>query len=362
MSITVDTTPGVSIRVSSPGFRATFTPRVAAATTDANGVGTTAGSPVGQVSGASSPQLAAVERTPRLTAAHTSAAKSALAESILDAEDALTSVHRSWFAPATRPCAPSPERVDESTIRTRHAEAAVRGVPWFDLPNRRRAARVAQRRALTDIGVARRAAEERVQAEEQRIDQWWAALCANDPRVVTEHVNGVFASDRGTRAAALGTHGACVEVAVVVSGEHVLPAEEVRLAADGSLTIRRASVAHRAQLYRQHVAAVVIATARRALAASPGADSVKVHALRATCTGPFDDLNLLAVAELTRDDILHADFGMDAVSLLLRFGRGVRIGAAGVDTPVMVPLALDTVPGLAERLEEVCAGRHRASA
>ncbi|QIM20613.1 hypothetical protein G7075_04710 [Phycicoccus sp. HDW14] len=314
------------------------------------------------MSGASSPQLAAVERTPRLTAAHTSAAKSALAESILDAEDALTSVHRSWFAPATRPCAPSPERVDESTIRTRHAEAAVRGVPWFDLPNRRRAARVAQRRALTDIGVARRAAEERVQAEEQRIDQWWAALCANDPRVVTEHVNGVFASDRGTRAAALGTHGACVEVAVVVSGEHVLPAEEVRLAADGSLTIRRASVAHRAQLYRQHVAAVVIATARRALAASPGADSVKVHALRATCTGPFDDLNLLAVAELTRDDILHADFGMDAVSLLLRFGRGVRIGAAGIDTPVMVPLALDTVPGLAERLEEVCAGHHRASA
>lgn len=360
MSITIDTATGVSVRVSSPGFRATFTPRVASATTVAN-TASTAGS-TGHVSGASGAQLTAVERTPRLTSAHTSAAKSALAESILDAEDALTSVHRSWFAPAARPCAPSPERVDETTIRTRHAEAAVRGVPWFDVPNRRRAAKVAQRRALTDIGAARRAAEERVQAEEQRIDQWWNALCANDPRTVTEHLNSVFASERGSRATALGTHGACVEVAVVVSGEHVLPAEEVRLAADGSLTIRRASVEHRGRLYRQHVAAVVIATARRVLAASPGADSVKVHALRATCSGPFDDLNLLAVAELTRDDILRADFGADAVSLLERFGRGVRIGAPGVDSPVMIPLALDTVPGLAERLEEVCGGHHRASA
>lgn len=361
MSITIDTATGVSVRVSSPGFRATFTPRVATATTVANAAGTTASS-TGHVSGGSGAQLTAVERTPRLTSAHTSAAKSALAESILDAEDVLTSVHRSWFAPASRPCAPSPEWVDESTIRTRHAEAAVRGVPWFDVPNRRRAAKVAQRRALTDIGAARRAAEERVQAEEHRIDQWWSALCANDPRTVTAHLNSVFASERGSCATALGTHGACVEVAVLVSGEHVLPAEEVRLAADGSLTIRRASVAHRGQLYRQHVAAVVIATARRALAASPGADSVKVHALRATCTGPFDDLNLLAVAELTRDDILRADFGMDAVSLLQRFGRGVRIGAPGVDSPVMIPLALDTVPGLAERLEEVCGGHHRASA
>ncbi len=361
MSITIDTATGVSVRVSSPGFRATFTPRVAAATPAANTAGTTASS-TGHLPGGSGAQLTAVERTPRLTSDHCSAAKSALAESILDAEDALTSVHRSWFAPATRPCAPSPERVDESTIRTRHAEAAVRGVPWFDVPNRRRAAKVAQRRALTDIGAARRAAEERVQAEELRIDQWWKALCANDPRTVTEHLNSVFASERGSRATALGTRGACVEVAVVVSGEHVLPAEEVRLAADGSLTIRRASVAHRGQLYRQHVAAVVIATARRVLAASPGADSVKVHALRATCTGPFDDLNLLAVAELTRDDILRADFATDAVSLLQRFGRGVRLGAPGVDSPVMVPLALDTVPGLAERLEEVCGGHHRASA
>lgn len=361
MSITIDTATGVSVRVSSPGFRATFTPRVATATTVANAAGTTASS-TGHVSGGSGAQLTAVERTPRLTSAHTSAAKSALAESILDAEDVLTSVHRSWFAPASRPCAPSPEWVDESTIRTRHAEAAVRGVPWFDVPNRRRAAKVAQRRALTDIGAARRAAEERVQAEEHRIDQWWSALCANDPRTVTAHLNSIFASERGSCATALGTRGACVEVAVLVSGEHVLPAEEVRLAADGSLTIRRASVAHRGQLYRQHVAAVVIATARRALAASPGADSVKVYALRATCTGPFDDLNLLAVAELTRDDILRADFGMDAVSLLQRFGRGVRIGAPGVDSPVMIPLALDTVPGLAERLEEVCGGHHRASA
>ena len=314
-----------------PGFRATFTPRVASATTVANAAGTTAGS-TGHVSGGSGAQLTAVERTPRLTSAHTSAAKSALAESILDAEDVLTSVHRSWFAPAARPCAPSPERVDESTIRTRHAEAAVRGVPWFDVPNRRRAAKVAQRRAFTDIGAARRAAEERVQAEEHRIEQWWNALCANDSRTVTEHLNGVFASERGSRATALGTHGACVEVAVVVSGEHVLPAEEVRLAADGSLNIRRASVAHRGQLYRQHVAAVVIASTR-ALAASPGADSVKVHALRATCTGPFDDLNLLAVAELTRDDILRADFGTDAVSLLQRFGRGVRIGTRASTAP-----------------------------
>lgn len=355
MSIMEDTTTGVSVRVSSPGFRATFTPRVAPATDEAAGSATSHGAAASQA------HLAPVERHTRLTSPHGCPVKSALAESILDAEDALTSVHRSWFAPARRPCAPAPERIDEGTIRTRHTEAAVRGVPWFDLPNRRRAARAAQRRALTDIDVARRAADERVQAEERRIDQWWNALCANDPSTVTEYVNGVFASDAETRATALGTHGTCVEVAVVVGGEHILPAEQVRLAADGSLTIRRSSVAHRAELYRQHVAAVLIATARRALAASPGADSVKVHALRATCTGPFDDLVLLAVAELTRDDILHADFGMDAHSLLHRVGRGVRMGTECLDT-VMVPLALDTVPGLADRLEQVCAGHHRASA
>ncbi len=363
MSTTMSSGTGGSVRVSSPGFRATFAPRAALATVEASTVGV-AGVPVsGHLSAAAHiAHAASVERPiTRLTSAHAPAAKAALAESILDAEDALTSVHRAWFAPAQRPAAPAPPRVDETTIRTRHAEAALRGVPWFDLPNRRRAAKAASRRAGTDIDVARRAAEERAQAEERRIDSWWSALCANDPQTVTEYVNGVFASDSDSRATALGAHGSCVEVALLAPGEHVLPSEEVRMAADGSLTIRRASVAHRAELYRQHVAGLVVATARRVLSASPGAVSVKVHVLRSTCSGPFDDVCLLAVAELTRGDLQRADFQMDAVSLLERFGRGVRLGTAGAES-AMVPLPLESVPGLADRLEQVCGDVRRASA
>ncbi len=361
MTISVDTPMGVSVRVSSPAFRATFTPRATASSGDP--VGSAAVGAVVPSSGAVPSLHAAVNERPasRLTSAHATVAQAALAESILDAEDALTSVHRAWFAPAQRPLVRRAERVDETTIRARHTEAALRGVPWFDLPNRRRAAKAAQRRAHTDIDVARRAAEERTQAEEQRIDAWWNALCANDPATVTEYVNGVFAAEAGTRAAALGTHGSVIEVAVLAPGEHVLPAEEVRMSGDGSLTIRRSSAAHRAELYRQHVAGLVIATARRALAASPGAASVTVHVLRSTCSGPFDDVSLLAVADVSREDLQRADFGTDACSLLSRLGRRVLLGAAGTET-AMEPLGLDVVPGLAERLEQLGHGMHRASA
>ncbi|MBD3783244.1 MAG: hypothetical protein IE926_09875 [Micrococcales bacterium] len=357
MSTTVDTAYGASVRVPSPAFRATFAPRTSASTSAVP----TPGDPLGSVLGGVTEYAAPVERpVARLASTTATATQAALAESILDAEDALTSVHRAWFAPARRPEAPRPEWVDETTIRARHIEAALRGVPWFDLPNRRRAAKAAQRAAHTDIDVARRAAEERVQAEEARIDAWWNNLCANDPQTVTEYVNGVFAADAGSRATALGTRGAAIEVAVLAPGEHVLPAEQVRMAADRSLTIRRASASHRAELYRQHVAGLVVATARRALAASPGADSVTVHVLRSTCTGPFDDVSLLAVADIARDDLQRADFGLDAVSLLGRIGRRVRLGVAGAES-AMEPLPLDVVPGLAQRLERRCS-THRASA
>ncbi len=358
--MSISTGTGGSIRVPSRGFRATFTVKAALASLEANASG--ASVPDHQSTPAATAYLTPAERPiTRLTSVHAPAATAALAESILDAEDVLTSVHRAWFAPAQRPLTPAAPRVDETTIRTRHAEAALRGVPWFDLPNRRRAARAANRRAVTDIDVARRAGEELVQAEERRLDAWWNSLCANDPQTVTEYVNGVFAADSETRAAALGAHGSCVEVALLAPGEHVLPSEQVRMAADGSLTIRRAAPEHRAELYRQHVAGLVVATARRALSASPGAASVKVHVLRSTSAGPFDDVSLLAVADLTRADLQRADFTMDAVSLLQRYGRGVRLGSPGAES-AMVALPVESVPGLAERLEQVCGDVRRASA
>lgn len=361
MSTSVVTVDGARVRVSSPAFRETFSQRSSAGSPAPVGEALAAVPAPTTTGSVARHQLPQDPGAGRLTLTHASAATSALAESILDAEDALTSVHRSWFAPAQRPCAPRPDRVDESTIVARHAEAAVRGVPWFDLSKRRQAAQVARRRAHSDIDVARRAAEERVRAEERRLDAWWKALCANDPATVTEHVDGVFSREPGARAKALGAEGSVLEVAVLAPGEHVLPAEEVRMAADRALTIRRASAAHRAELYRQHVAGLLVATARRALAASPGAGSVRVHVLRSTASGSYDDVCLLAVAEIAREDLHRADFGLDAVSLLGRIGRGAVLGAAGADK-AMEPVALEVVPGLAERLAAMCCTERRASA
>ncbi|QKE84420.1 hypothetical protein [Arthrobacter sp. NEB 688] len=362
MSVSVVTVDGAVVRVSGQAFRETFSQRSSGRTAESDGdVTTSSSTPLATGSVALKHQAAQDAGAGRLTLTHATAAKSALAESILDAEDALTSVHRSWFAPAQRPCGPRPDRVDESTIVARHAEAAVRGVPWFDVSKRRQAAQIARRLAHADIDIARRAAEERVQAEERRLDAWWNALCANDPTVVTEHVNGVFAGESGPRAAALGAAGPVLEVAVLAPGEHVLPAEEVRMGAARTLTIRRASAGHRSELYRQHVAGLLVATARRALAAAPGAGSVRVHVLRSTCSGPYDDVSLLAVAEIAREDLHRADFGLDAVSLLARIGRGTVLGTGGAEA-AMEPVGLDVVPGLAERLAELCCAERQASA
>lgn len=347
MNISVGLVSATSFRVPSMGVSDTFgrgsvwTPRVVASGAVVDAAGAHPAFPSGQ------------RAAGRLGSAMTTAAKQRRAQSILEQEDALTSLHRAWVAPVQRPVVPSQEPLDEGTIRRRAAGLAREGVRWFEVTSRRRAIETAEEVATHNIGAARTAGDAWVAAEEHRLDAWWNALCGNDPEVVCDHLRTAF-QDTDIPAAPISLSGGVLDLAVLIPGEHVLPVDSVQLVG-GDLSIRTASAAHRARLHRQLVAGLVIAAARQAFANAPGLSCTRVHAVKATHRGWFDDLSAIARVELCRPHLAGADLSEDAESIVTKHGQGVAWETLGSDGPLR-SLPLDDLPELAGLLARLCRG------
>jgi hypothetical protein len=296
MGFSIKLAPGVRIRASSRGVRASLGPRAARVHIGGGRAGFSTGA--GPVSlytslggrrrtsgrGAGSPGISAGNYQRQFAAQRALATRGmGFAEflAVVTAFERILRAHHAEFPPATRPVAPAPTPPDWDAIYLRYEREALAGIGIFQRTERAQARQRAA--ALTEAEVARQeaeAAEQQARVQEY-LDRRWEQLCANVPEVVIETLEEAF-EDNESPSAAVGVDRDEVSLVVLVPPlEDVVPQDwPVAAQPGGAVSLRRLSPQDRASYYALFVCAQLLVTVREAMAVAPSIASARVAVIR----------------------------------------------------------------------------------
>ncbi len=352
--------PGVKIRASSRGLRASVGPRAARVHFGAGGTGVSTGA--GPVSlyhsvsggrgrrggtGPSRTSIAAHERQLR------QAQKLEQAQELNAAFQAILNLHREEFTPATAPVAPPPGAVDVAGIRERHEHAALQGTNVLQ----RSARKVARRQAAeassreVDAETARMLLEQA--ALQGDLDEQWHRLLANDPDVVFATLTDAF-EDNEAPAAMAGVYDSEASIVVLAPDIEAIPERMPTLTEAGNLSLAKLTKSKRNSFYAQLVCGQVLVTVREALAVAPSLMSVRVAAFRWTPPNAYGNRSIecLLAAVFSRDALQGIQWqSADAVTIVNDASAELRINQGA--TNELRPLDLSNEPALAALIKSV---------
>jgi hypothetical protein len=351
--------PGVRIRASSRGLRASVGPRAARVHFGAGrpGISTGAG-PVtlyhsiggSRRRSSGSPSRMSVTAQERQVR---HAQKENDAQELMAAFEHIVTMHRREFPPASPPVAPPPEPVDAAVIRMSHEQEALKGLGVFQRSARAAARRRAAVEAEQQIGheVARR---QQAHAELQRqLNEQWQRLLANDPDVVRETLTEAF-EDNEAFAAVAGVHGDEAAVVVLVPGADAVPDRMPRLTQAGNLSIPKIPKGERNAFYVLLVCGHLLATVRESLAVAPGLGSVRVAAVRLTEADAYGTQRVeCLLATLFRREALHGVQWDSADAAKIVNDASAACSLRQGRTGELLPLDLSAEPALATLIQAI---------
>jgi hypothetical protein len=287
MGFSIKVAPGVRVRASSRGLRASVGPRAARVHFGAGrpGISTGAG-PVtlyysaggthrGRPGGSARTSAAARERQLR------QAAKSQQAAELAAAFDAITSVHREDFRASTAPVAPEPPLVDQSAIRARHEQQALSGIGALRMKAKIAARQQAAEAAAAEISAAQAARAEQRAATQRWLDEQWHKLLANDPDVVFATLTEAF-EDNETPAAVVNVQSAVASVVILCPDLSAVPDRVPERTPAGNLAFKKMTKTLRNAYCTELVCGRVLATVREAFAVAPALSEVTTAVVRAS--------------------------------------------------------------------------------
>jgi hypothetical protein len=350
--------PGVKIRATKRGLRASVGPRAARVHFGAGGTGVSTGAgpvslyrAIGGVrsrgAGPSQTSIAAYERQRR------QAEKLQQAGELQAAFQRILNLHREEFSAATAPVAPAPQPVDTSAVQKRHERETLRGVSVFHRSSRAAAHKQAAEAASAEIA-QESAKRQQEQADLQRqLDEQWHRLLANDPEVVFGTLTDAF-EDNEAPSVVAGVHDGEVSVVVLVPDIDVVPERMPQTTATGNLSLARLTKGTRNSFYVLLVCGHVLATVREALAVAPGIESVRVVAVRRKAPNAYGirGLECLLAAVLSRDALRGIQWETaDAGAIVQDASTGLRLRQGPAND--IRPLDLSDEPDLAALLQAV---------
>jgi hypothetical protein len=310
MGFSFKVAPGVRIRASNRGLRASVGPRVARVhvgagrTSVSSGLGPvslyhTVGKGRGrQSSGPTRTSIAAYERQLR------QAAKLQQASELADAFQAIMNVHREEFSAVTPPVAPPPPPVDQDEIRKRHEQEALRGIGVLHHAARAAARQQAAEKSAAEIAAATAWYEEQRAHLQADLDQQWRQLLANDPDIVFATLTEAF-DDNEAPAAVASVDSGEVSVVVLVPGIDAIPERMPERTPAGNLSLKKLTKGVRNSFYAALVCGNVLVTVREATAVAPSITCIRVAVIRRS---PPD-----AYGKRSAECLLAARFGRTAL-------------------------------------------------
>jgi hypothetical protein len=317
--------PGLRVAMTPRGIRAGIGPRVARMHIGAGPVGVSTG--VGPFttwttldrltgrSGSSSPSSSAVRRTEEFAAAQAE-------------HDALLTIHREQFAPASRPIVPEPQPADPS-VRARRIDARYakerEGIRWW----RRADRRAAKERATVAVDAELAAELEWARREhtfaQQEADAWWAALTGGDPTVILDALNDALSdNDEEAACVAVSDDGATASLVMGTPPMSDVPERYAALTPTGRPTTREHTKTQRNALHVHLICAHLAITLKETFAVAPTVRHARVVVATPTESGP----GILLAGEFDRAVLDHLD-DADAPINLLELGRDVVLNTFG---------------------------------
>jgi hypothetical protein len=353
--------PGVKIRATGRGLRASVGPRTARGHFGAGGTGLSTGAgPVslyqavgggrGRGAGPSRTSIAAYERQLR------QADKLQEARELQATFQRIVDLHREEFTVAAAPVAPSPQPIDSSAVRKRHEQEALRGFNVFQRSARASAREQAGKAASFEVQEAT-ARQQREHADLQRqLDEQWHRLLANDPDVVFATLTEGF-DDNEAPAAIAGVHDSEASVIVMAPDIDVVPERMPKATEAGNLSLGKLTKSMRDSFYLLLVCGYAVATVREALAVAPGIESVRLVMVRRTSPNAYGlrGIECLMAAAFAREALRGIQWqATNAAVIVQDASTELRIRQGAAD--VIEALDLSNEPDLAALLQAVGLG------
>jgi hypothetical protein len=118
-------------------------------------------------------------------------------------------------------------------------------------------------------------------AVQQETDKLWQRLITNDPDVVLAVLSHAFQTSIAN-AAPLGVRDTEAHLALLAPDLGALPERHPTTTAAGNLSLKKFTKGEMADLYKQLVAGLVLATTKEAFAIAPGVTDIRIVVLRNT--------------------------------------------------------------------------------
>jgi hypothetical protein len=269
--------------------------------------------------------------------------KAQQAQALASAIEGIRKLHHQDFPPVQRLVLPYPSRPDHAAILGRRMNDALVRVSIFRRSTRKAATAAAVLATRMECDELEAASQAQHAAVQQEIDRLWQRLITNDSAVVLAVLSQTF-QNSSVHAAPLGVWDAEAHLALLAPDPAALPERHPTTTAAGNLSLKKFTKGELADLYKQLVAGLVLATAKEAFAVAPGVTEIRIVSLRNTPADAYGKVRPEAIlaARVARPALNGVQWTKaDALAILNEISSELVTRIAG-PSKAFVPLDLKT--------------------
>lgn len=283
--------------------------------------------------------------------------KAQQAQALASAIHGIHTLHHQEFPPVQKAVPPYPSRPDHAAILSRRMNDALARVSIFRRSARKAAKAAAVLATRMECIELEAASQAQYVAVQQEIDALWQRLITNDSDVVLAVLSHELQYS-SAHTAPLGVWGAEAQLALLAPDLAALPERHPTTTAAGNLSLKKFTKGEMADLYKQLLAGLVLATAKAALAVAPGVADIRIVAVRNTPADAYGKIRpepILAarIARAALDGVQWTK--ADALSILSEISSELLTRVAG-PSKAFAPLDLKPEPEIARLIRGFTAG------
>ena len=283
--------------------------------------------------------------------------KAQQAQAIASAIQGIRTLHHREFPLVQRLVVPYPPRPDHAAILQRRMNDALARVSIFRRSTRKAAEAAAALATRMECSELEAAGEARYRAAQQETDKLWQRLITNDPDVILAVLSHAF-QNSSVHAAPLGVWDAEAQLALLAPDVAALPERHPTTTAAGNLSLKKFTKGEMADLYKQLVAGLVLATAKETFAVTPGVTEIRIVVLRNAPVDAYGRIRAEAIlaARLARAALNGVRWSKaDALTILSEISSELVTRIAG-PSKAFAPLDLKTEPDVARLIDDLTSG------
>ena len=283
--------------------------------------------------------------------------KAQQAQALASAIQGIRTLHHQEFPPVQRRSFRThPARTTPPYCSRRMNDALAR-VSIFRRSTRKAAKAAAVLATRMECSELEAASQAQYVAVQQEIDKLWQRLITNDPDVVLAVLSHEFQYS-SAHAAPLGVWDAEAQLALLAPDLAALPERHPTTTAAGNLSLKKFTKGEMADLYKQLLAGLVLATAKEAFAVAPGVTDIRIVVLRNTPADAYGKIRPEAIlaARIARAALNGVQWTKaDALTILNEISSELVTRIAG-PSKAFAPLDLKTEPEIARLIRGITAG------